>query len=1088
VGVYRAVKIVFRNSFESDRPFQREWSGIRKFEPISRLHEGFVDVLQVGINEEQGYFYYIMELGDDQVSGQQIDPARYVPNTLLSEIERRGRLSLQECLQLGLALSHALAELHKHGLVHRDIKPSNIIFVDGTPKLADIGLVAGLDETRSYVGTEGFIAPEGPGEPQADIYSFGKVLYEASTGKDRHDFPEWPPEWSQSPEYEGLLELNEVFIHACQPKLAERYRSAWDLHADLVVIVNGKSVKRLRLLERRMARLKRTVGVGAIGMAIASIVGIQIYREWRAAIQEHQREITANLNYGNRALDSGDILSCLPYFIEVLRLHKGEPQAQKTDRLRLGSVLAECPKLTRMWQLPKEPYEAHFSPDGKCVLLAEYYGPASICEVATGKQVSNTFHPDRGLRGAAYSQDGRFITTVSECNTAYVFNATLVQVLALPHTNKVFSARFSPDGRRIITACKDGFARVWDAQTGESQLTLAHGDVVAFAAFSHDGRLLVTTSYDGTARIWRTNDAIRPAWTLNHGPNNWVNWADFSPDDQMLVTACSDHKARLWDVATGKQVRPDLLHSYPVKSAEFSPDGRLILTASFDGTARLWRTSDLHPAGASAILRQAEPLTCASFSPDARRIITTCVDGSVRIWDLAGARMPPPGVHRRFTRDGSRFLILTNGRFTLYETATGHPLFGTVQPQLPLEQVQFGADGLWVFALSEVQTNGPQTSRMAYVWNAVTAQLVNPGVRVPASLDRGAISASGRYLALYGGTNVQILNLRDGGSVTLALVGDALTTSALFSPAADLLVTLNGARVLVWKSETGRLAFPPLAHQVPAVYAEFSRDGRFLVTCSSDPQFTKCAAYVWDSSSGQPVNGGLKHSDGVLSASFAPGGDRLVTTSEDFTAKLWQRNTGRQIGFPLQHADHVYAAAFNSDGRWVATASGDHTARIWDAENGEPITPPLPHFAALVGVQFLPGARHLVTSDGEGNTFCWELTPAERSPDELSRLAQLLTGSPFLSTGNATAAPQEPPAALWEQLSAKYEQDFLVSRDEILKWHEHQVDQCESDEQWSAAAFHLSRLIDLQPDNASLPARLEKVKTRLDSQTSVEER
>src|SRR6266404_1204401 len=160
MGVYRAVKIVFRKSFENQRPFERELSGIRRFEPISRLHEGFVDVLQVGLNKDRGYFYYVMELGDDRISGQTIDPERYVPKTLACEISVTGKLSLEECLRLGVALSHALAELHKHGLVHRDIKPSNIIFVNGTPKLADIGLVAGLNEARTYVGTEGFIPPE----------------------------------------------------------------------------------------------------------------------------------------------------------------------------------------------------------------------------------------------------------------------------------------------------------------------------------------------------------------------------------------------------------------------------------------------------------------------------------------------------------------------------------------------------------------------------------------------------------------------------------------------------------------------------------------------------------------------------------------------------------------------------------------------------------------------------------------------------------------------------------------------------------------------------------------------------------------
>src|SRR6267378_2363889 len=51
MGVFRAVKIVYRKAFDNQRPFDREISGIQKFEPISRSHEGFVDVLHVGINE-----------------------------------------------------------------------------------------------------------------------------------------------------------------------------------------------------------------------------------------------------------------------------------------------------------------------------------------------------------------------------------------------------------------------------------------------------------------------------------------------------------------------------------------------------------------------------------------------------------------------------------------------------------------------------------------------------------------------------------------------------------------------------------------------------------------------------------------------------------------------------------------------------------------------------------------------------------------------------------------------------------------------------------------------------------------------------
>src|SRR5262249_31310773 len=106
----------------------------------------------------------------------------------------------------------ALAHMHRHGLVHRDIKPSNIIFVQGAPKLADIGLVTEADTTLSYVGTEGYIPPEGPGATQADIFSLGKVLYEMASGQDRREFPDLPATTNEWPDRSAFLEVNAVLL------------------------------------------------------------------------------------------------------------------------------------------------------------------------------------------------------------------------------------------------------------------------------------------------------------------------------------------------------------------------------------------------------------------------------------------------------------------------------------------------------------------------------------------------------------------------------------------------------------------------------------------------------------------------------------------------------------------------------------------------------------------------------------------------------------------------------------------------------------------------------------------------------------
>jgi formylglycine-generating enzyme required for sulfatase activity len=263
-GAYRAVKVVFRASFDHDRPYEREFDGIRKFEPVSRSYANQVQILHVGRHDDRGCFYYIMELADDQQRGQQIDPKTYTPKTLRSELREHGRLPARECLRIGAALAGALENLHGHGLIHRDIKPGNIIFAHGVPKLADIGLVTDRDVSVSYVGTEGYIPPEGPGSAQADLFGLGKVLYEMATGRDRMDFPELPTDLEELPDREVLLELNVIIGKACARDPRRRYRSAQKMFEALARLQRGKHVRRDQLWLRRLAIAGPCLGLAAV--------------------------------------------------------------------------------------------------------------------------------------------------------------------------------------------------------------------------------------------------------------------------------------------------------------------------------------------------------------------------------------------------------------------------------------------------------------------------------------------------------------------------------------------------------------------------------------------------------------------------------------------------------------------------------------------------------------------------------------------------------------------------------------------------------------------------------------------------------
>ena len=126
----------------------------------------------------------------------------YVPGQTMRQALRAGDLNDADSVEAAAQVLEALAHAHGRGVVHRDVKPSNVLIAEGEEvsiRLLDFGLAQLADEeqltaTGDVPGTLAYVPPERlhgePGEPAADVWAVGVMLWEALSG--------WHPFWNGS--------------------------------------------------------------------------------------------------------------------------------------------------------------------------------------------------------------------------------------------------------------------------------------------------------------------------------------------------------------------------------------------------------------------------------------------------------------------------------------------------------------------------------------------------------------------------------------------------------------------------------------------------------------------------------------------------------------------------------------------------------------------------------------------------------------------------------------------------------------------------------------------------------------------------
>jgi WD40 repeat protein len=312
-----------------------------------------------------------------------------------------------------------------------------------------------------------------------------------------------------------------------------------------------------------------------------------------------------------------------------------------------------------------------FEPDGRA-------GNIQVWDWATGKVLAGPIPLPTEPRGIDYSPDGRQLAVA--CADG------LVLLLEMPggdlirridtgvrtrpaNANFWYSngqARFTPDGKRLITWEMGNVFHVWDPSTGKKLAELTHGDRVERIFFGSDPDLILTLGRDSYARIWNLSTGHPAAPGLNHslgagaalfsltgeqifscggeGSFNTWNWRtgqllstyhlnkeflfDFAvtPDHRWLVTT-GESQTIVSDVRTGSPISPPLFGRNAINlRVNITPDGQRAIVSGFSGELIGYDLESLlSPAQASVedLVRDAELVSCQRIQDNGEPIQLT---------------------------------------------------------------------------------------------------------------------------------------------------------------------------------------------------------------------------------------------------------------------------------------------------------------------------------------------------------------------------------------------------------------------------------------------------------------------------------